>query len=104
MKYTATMDDTLTRAYSRLLLRLHDLIAKGQGDAPEGDAVRDQVGAPWYAMTAAEQERVGGLSEDLYALAENRPRSVKMSAEARWTWGEEARAGLAGVVKRMEGD
>jgi hypothetical protein len=89
MKYTAAANDTAVRVYGRLLLFLHDLIAKGQGDDPEADAVRDQMDAPWYAMTEAEQERVGGLSEDLYALAENNPLSVKMSAEERRKWGQE---------------
>jgi hypothetical protein len=95
MKYTAATDDTPARAYSRLLLRLHDLIAKGQGDDPEADAVRDQMDAPWYAMTDAEQERVGGLSEDLYALAENNPRAVRMPAEERRQWGQEFGAAFA---------
>jgi hypothetical protein len=83
MKYTAATDDTPARAYGRLLLRVHDLIANGQADDPEADAVRDQMDAPWYAMTETEQERVGRLSEDLVALAEHNPRSVKMSAEER---------------------
>ncbi len=89
MKSTAATDDAPARVYGRLLLRLHDLIAKGQGDDPEADAVRDQMDAPWYAMTEAEQERLGGLSEDLYALAENNPRSARMSAEERRIWGQE---------------
>ena len=92
MKSTRMTDDAPARAYGRLLLRLHDLIAKGQGDDPEADAARDQMDEPWYAMTEAEQERVGGLSEDLYALAENNPRSVRMSAEERRQWGQEFRA------------
>jgi hypothetical protein len=89
MKYTVVTDDTPARAYGRLLLRLHDLIAKGKGDDPEADAVRDDMDAPWHAMTEAEQERMGGLSEDLYALVESNPRSVKMSAEERSNWGQE---------------
>jgi hypothetical protein len=89
MKSAAAADETAARAYARLLLRLHDLIAKGQGDDPEADTVRDGMDAPWYAMTEAEQERLGGLSEDLYALAENNPRTVKLSAEDRRKWGDE---------------
>jgi hypothetical protein len=88
MKPGQVTDDAAARVYGRLLLRLHDLIAKGQGDDPEADAVRDQMDAPWYAMTEAEQDRVGGLSEDLYAAAESNPRSVKMSAEERREWGQ----------------
>jgi hypothetical protein len=89
MNYTSAPDNTPARAYGRLLLRLHDLIAKEQGDGPEADGIRDQIDAPWYALTAAEQERLGALSEDLAALAENTARSVKMSAEERRQWGQE---------------
>jgi hypothetical protein len=92
MKDPTATNDTPSWAYSRLLLRLHDLITRGQGDDAEAEAVRDQMDAPWHAMTEAEQERMGGLSEDLYALAENNARSVKMSAEERRRWGEEFRA------------
>ena len=88
MKSNRVTDDAPAHTYSRLLLRLHDQIAKGQGDDPEADAVRDQMDAPWYALTDAEQERVGGLSEDLYALAENNPRSVTLSDEDRRQWGQ----------------
>ena len=91
MKDTAATDDTPAHAYGRLLLRLHDLIAKGQGDSPEADAVRDRMDGPWHALTEAEQELLGGLSEDLYALAEGNPRSVRMSAEERRQWGQEFR-------------
>ena len=89
MKPAVATDDSPVRAYARLLLGLHDLIAAGRGDDPEADALRDQMDTPWYAMTEAEQERVGGLSEDLYALAENNRRSVKMSTEERKKWGRD---------------
>jgi hypothetical protein len=88
MHHTTAIDETPFRAYSRLMLRLHDLIAKGQGDDPKADAIRDEMDAPRHRMTEAEQKRAGGLSEDLYALAENDPRSVKMSAEERSNWGK----------------
>ena len=87
-------DEMPDRVYARLLLGLHDLIAKGQGDAREADSVRDRMDAPWHALTEAQQERVGGLSEDLYALAENNPRSVKMTAAERREWGQQLQAAL----------
>ena len=92
MKYPTATDDTGVCVYGSLLLRLHDLIAKGQGDGSEADVVRDHMDAPWNALTEVEQERVGGLSEDLYALAENNSRSKKMSPGERRTWGQEFRA------------
>ena len=96
MNYPTATDDTPARAYARLLLRLHELIAKGKGDDLEADAVRDQMDAPWHALTEAQQDRVGGLSEDLYALADNSPRSTKMSAEERQQWGQQFRAAFDG--------
>ncbi len=50
--------------------------------------------APWYALTEAEEESMGGLSEDLYALAENNPRSVPMAADGRGHWGQAFKAAL----------
>src|ERR1700732_1553659 len=92
MKQLSATNDAPAHAYSRLLLRLHDLIAKGMGDSPEADAVRDQMDGPWRSLTEAQQERGGGLSEDLGALAENKPRSRKLSPEERRKWGHEFRA------------
>jgi hypothetical protein len=92
MNYAKATDNAPAHAYGRFLLRLHELIAKGKGDDPEADAVRDQMDAPWHALTQAEQDRVGGLSEDLYALGEHNPRSTKMSADERRNWGQEFRA------------
>src|SRR6266571_851823 len=89
MKHVTATDDTPDHAYSRLLLRLHDLIAKGKADDQEADAVRDQMDAPWHALTEAQQERVGGLSEDLYALADNTSHAAKLSSEERRNWGQE---------------
>src|SRR5437879_3520169 len=84
---TATHERT-TRHHRRLLLRPHDLITRGRGAAPEADRGRHQMDGPWHALTEAEQERLGGLSEDLYALAEHNPRSVTMSVEDRRQWGQ----------------
>ena len=75
-----TTGDTPARTYGQLLLRLHDLIAKGQGDELGADAVRDEMDGPLHALTEAEQERLGGLSEDLYALAESNPRFARKAA------------------------
>lgn len=48
-----------------LELQLHDLIAAGQCDTDEADAVRDAMDAPWYSRSPAEQDCVGGLARDL---------------------------------------
>ncbi len=44
---------------------------------------------PWYGMTPQEQERMGGLSEDLYALAEGGPPRVAMSERDIQAWKKE---------------
>jgi hypothetical protein len=43
-----TAADTPTRTDSCSLLRLHDRIAKGQGDDPSADAIRAEMDPPWH--------------------------------------------------------
>jgi hypothetical protein len=83
------------RAYSKLLLELDDLMAAGKGNGPEADEIRERMEQPWNALTEQERERVGGLSEDLYALADGGPKSVPMSEAERARWAQEARRVLA---------
>lgn len=54
-------------------VKLHRLIAAGQGESPEADAIRDSLDAPWYKMTKEEQETLGLLSEDLYSISDRDP-------------------------------
>lgn len=77
------------RAYSTLLQELHTLMIEGKGESAEADSIRDAMDAPWYALTAEEQDRLRGLSEDLYALAENGAPSVVMSPQERRLWGQQ---------------
>ncbi len=58
-------------AYERLLIELHRLIAEGKGDDEEAEAVRDQMDTPWYRLSPEEDERMGGLSADLYMLQDD---------------------------------
>lgn len=60
----------------RLMIRLHYAMLNGDPDGPEADAIRDAMESPWYAMTPAEQELVGGLSEDLYTIGTDRMRAA----------------------------
>ncbi len=79
----------------RGLHRLHALTQAGQSQSPEADALRDSLEAPWDALSEAEQQRINGLSEDLYSLsdppAEPEPpnpqatRNLIETAEARLT-------------------
>src|SRR5439155_6630607 len=54
--------------YEMLLKRLHALIARGEGQGPEGDAVREQMDEPIGQLSRAEILRLKGLSADLYML------------------------------------
>src|SRR5262249_25251866 len=65
----------------------------------EADALRDEMDAPWYAMSEAERRRVGGLSEDLYSLAEGGAKQVAMTREERQRWAEEAKAALSALQR-----
>jgi hypothetical protein len=74
------------KAYARLLVQLHGLLAEGKGDTDEADAIRDQMDGPGYALTADEDARLGGLSEDLYALAEGgaKPNTASSGEKVQW--------------------
>lgn len=63
----------------RLMVRLHYAMTTGDPDGPEAEAIRDAMESPWYAMTATEQELVGGLSEDLYTIGEERAVSGELA-------------------------
>src|SRR5437899_3219973 len=105
MMTTATRSDPFT-TYVALLLRLHQLYLEGKDDGPEGEAVRARMDAPWYAMTEEERELVGGLSEDLYSLAEGAVPQTGMTPEERLRYGREAaeiaRPSLSGGPGRAE--
>jgi hypothetical protein len=70
----------------RVMLRLHDLDVQGKGHCAEAARVSAEMEIPWSEMTAQEQERLGGLSEDLYALAEKKGPSVNVSADEAAQW------------------
>jgi hypothetical protein len=91
---TTARNEPPVRVYARLLRQLHEYIARGQGDSPEAEAVGDQMDEPGYALTQREQERVGGLSEDLYALAEGDVKSAAMSKPDRDRWESEFGAAM----------
>ena len=71
------------------MLALHALDVRGMHNSEEADAIREQMDAPWYAMTSHEQERMGGLSEDLYGIAEGGPPCVEMTDHELNNWKKE---------------
>jgi hypothetical protein len=87
---TAKTDELPIYAYARRLRAVHALIAQGKGDTEEAEAIADEMDAPWYAMTKPEQERMGGLSCDLYALAEGGAKQVDMTPQVRNQWEQAA--------------
>jgi tetratricopeptide (TPR) repeat protein len=54
--------------YETLLKQLHALIAAGNGQGPEADAVREAMDEPVARLNRAEILRLKGLSADLYML------------------------------------
>jgi hypothetical protein len=51
-----------------LLLQLHDLIAKEQGDSDAADVVRDEMELLWRGLDPEEARRVGRLAAETYML------------------------------------
>ena len=66
------MTDDCFSEYMRHLVRLHELIAQGQGDSEEADAIRDQMDWPWSQLNRRQIELADGLAGDLYTLGTNR--------------------------------
>jgi len=94
---TSTLDisESPVKTYTRMLHQLHELFGVGRGDSEEADAIRDEMDAPWYAMSKQERERMGGLSEDLYALSEHNSRGVPMGPAERTAWSREGTEAIA---------
>ena len=55
-------------AYKRMLLKLHELDAQGKDQSLEANKIRDEMELPEQHLTEQEQERLNGLSGDLYML------------------------------------
>lgn len=62
-----------TEAFLRaadLMVKLHQLISRGEGDSDAADAIRDEVDPLWDRLDARERELYRRLSMDLYNLHE----------------------------------
>jgi tetratricopeptide (TPR) repeat protein len=70
------------RRHEHLLVDLHRLIAEGQGDSADADRIRDDMEARWWQLSDEEQERLEGLSADLYALNDEEVWSVVPATKA----------------------
>lgn len=67
----------------RLMLNLHALSIQDRGNSPEAATACAEMNAYWDLMTQQEQDRVRGLSIDLYTLQDGGPRQVLMTPEER---------------------
>src|SRR5438034_1313428 len=97
MQATATQEPPVL-AYARLLRVSQELIDQGKGDSEEAVALSEEMDVPWQAMTDQEQDRMRGLSVDLYTLAEGGSKQVSMSPEEAHNWEEEARAACTRLI------
>jgi len=77
-------NNTHYREYVRLLKRLHELIASGQGESDAANAIRDELDQRVGYLNQCEYRRAEGLCEDLYTLVEDEPPPVSaMSVKPR---------------------
>ena len=77
---------------ARLLRSLHALFVDGKDEGVDANAIREDMEQPWYAMTMAEQDRIDGLSIDLYAIAEGGPPRVDMNPIELREWQDKAKS------------
>ena len=93
-------DNPHYREYLLLLKRLHEFLARGQGDYDAANVVRDQLDEHLKGLNEHEYHRAEGLCEDLYTLVEDRPPSAdarrtpprsrdEISAELAVAWGHD---------------
>jgi hypothetical protein len=52
------------------LHELHKLALQGQNDSAFADEIRDGLERIWHDLSAIEQDRIDGLSEDLYSISD----------------------------------
>jgi tetratricopeptide (TPR) repeat protein len=97
MMAIAVTTEIAFRESARLLEKLHVLIANDKDDSDEAEALRAEMDPLWHAMTEEERDRIRGLSEDFYILAEGGAKQTPMAADEKARWTEEA----ASVLTRM---
>jgi tetratricopeptide (TPR) repeat protein len=59
---------TPLQGFASLLVKLHNLIADGNGDGEEADRLRDLMDTPWYGLSDNDTELARQISRDLYSL------------------------------------
>src|SRR5438034_643962 len=69
--------------YVDRLVRLHRLIAAGQGDSDAAEAVRDEMDLPWRKMSEREIALARDLSIDLYTISDPPPQPESLRPEFR---------------------
>ena len=57
--------------YESLLLRLNDLMARGDDEGDEGEKIREEMEHLFWRLSGPERARLGGLSADLYMLQDD---------------------------------
>jgi tetratricopeptide (TPR) repeat protein len=79
------------------LTQLSRLVARAGEDTPEADAVREAMGPAWSQPDKSLRWRALGLSQDLEALAEGKPRQVAMSPPQDRDYATDARLAFSAM-------
>ena len=68
--------------YLELAVELHVLVAEGRNDTPEADAIRDQMEAPWQAMSQEEVKRTDAIMSRLNDIERRRDEGIQLLKDA----------------------
>jgi hypothetical protein len=88
--------DSPLSTHAHQLLRLDQMMAEGQDDSEQADALRDQMDVSWYQMSPDELEIARQLSADLYTLHDD---SLVRHPREFGIYSPELAADLASAVK-----
>jgi len=75
-------DNPIYREYEALLINLDRLMAEGRDETEEGESLRDRLESLHWKLTKVEQDRLRGLSADLFMLQND---EIAEPLEPGWT-------------------
>ncbi len=84
---------------ARLMLQLHALSLQGHGNSPAAAVACVAMEEPWEQLTEREQERMRGLSMDLYAIEDGGVPQVAMAVAERLRWVEQSQEAFTALQR-----